>query len=111
MYADPYFDGEGPKRSSCIGCGSCMTGCVHNAKNSLDKNYLYLAEKKGTRVFEQTCVSDVQPLDGKDGETGYVIFTRHGTSLLTKNKRRFTAKKVIFAASSLGTQELLFKKS
>ncbi|WP_269621291.1 GMC family oxidoreductase [Zhongshania sp. BJYM1] len=109
VYADPYFNGEGPERSSCIGCGSCMTGCVHNAKNSLDKNYLYLAEKKGASVFEQTRVSDVQPLDGKDGETGYEIFTRHGTSLFTKNKRRFTAKKVIFAASSLGTQELLFK--
>ncbi|CAA0103938.1 Cholesterol oxidase [Zhongshania aliphaticivorans] len=109
QYPDPYFNGEGPARNSCIGCGSCMTGCIHNAKNSLDKNYLYLAEKKGATVFEQTQVTDVKPLNQSDGNSGYEIFTRHGTSLFRKNSRRFTAKKVIFAASSLGTQELLFK--
>jgi ferredoxin len=50
-YADPYFDGEGPDRCSCIGCGSCMTGCIHDAKNSLDKNYPYLAEKKDAKTL------------------------------------------------------------
>tara|TARA_R110001592_G_scaffold1874_37_gene11627 strand:- start:6237 stop:7862 length:1626 start_codon:yes stop_codon:yes gene_type:complete len=108
-YADPYFDGEGPDRYSCIGCGSCMTGCIHDAKNSLDKNYLYLAEKKGAKVFEETRVTNVKPLENADGEHGYELFTAHGTSPFGKNKRRFTAKKVIFSASSLGTQELLFK--
>lgn len=108
-YPDPYFNGEGPDRHSCIGCGSCMTGCIYNAKNSLDKNYLYLAEKKGAQVFEQTRVDDVRPLENSDGDKGYEIFTSHGTSLFRKNKRRFTAKKIIFSASSLGSQELLFK--
>tara|TARA_R110001599_G_scaffold11399_2_gene54402 strand:- start:7238 stop:8878 length:1641 start_codon:yes stop_codon:yes gene_type:complete len=108
-YPDPYFNGEGPERHSCIGCGSCMTGCVHNAKNSLDKNYLYLAEAKGTKVHEQTRVSDVRPLNNSDGKDGFEIFTQHGTAIFAKNRKRFTAKKVIFAASSLGTQELLFK--
>ena len=43
--SDPYFGGEGPDRAGCIGCGSCMVGCRHNAKNTLRKNYLWFAEK------------------------------------------------------------------
>ncbi|MCZ7669401.1 MAG: hypothetical protein M5U34_20590 [Chloroflexi bacterium] len=46
---DPFFDGEGPPRTGCIHCGGCMVGCRHNAKNTLDKNYLYFAEKWGDR--------------------------------------------------------------
>ena len=47
---DPYFDGEGPPRAGCIHCGGCMVGCRYNAKNTLDKNYLYFAEKWGAEV-------------------------------------------------------------
>ena len=61
-YTDPYFGGEGPARCTCIACGGCMVGCRYNAKNSLDKNYLYLAEKHGARVFDETRVVDVKPL-------------------------------------------------
>ncbi len=42
---DPYFGGAGPRRAGCLECGACMTGCRHNAKNTLTKNYLYLAEQ------------------------------------------------------------------
>lgn len=109
-YADPYFNGEGPDRTSCVGCGECMTGCRHNAKNTLDKNYLYLAEKLGTKVYEETEVVDVKPLNGKaNGEDGYEVTTQLSGSWTGKNKRTFRARKVIFSASSLGTQELLFK--
>src|SRR5678816_2777882 len=57
-HADPYFGGEGPPRSSCIGCGGCMVGCRYNAKNTLDKNYLYFAEKRGARILAETRVVD-----------------------------------------------------
>jgi cholesterol oxidase len=40
---DPFFGGSGPSRSGCTFCGACMTGCRFDAKNTLDKNYLYLA--------------------------------------------------------------------
>src|SRR5437899_1001809 len=60
-YADPFFGGDGPARTSCIGCGGCMVGCRYNAKNTLDKNYLYLAEKRGTTLYAQTKVIDVKP--------------------------------------------------
>ena len=82
IYPDPYFGGDGPERATCIGCGGCMVGCRYNAKNSLDKNYLYLAEKRGARVFEETRVVDVRPLDGKaDGSEGYEVRTIGSTSL------------------------------
>src|SRR5437660_572723 len=61
VYPDPYFGGEGPERGTCTGCGGCMVGCRFNAKNSLDKNYLYLAEKHGTKLFAETRVVDVRP--------------------------------------------------
>jgi cholesterol oxidase len=92
-YADPYFGGEGPERSTCVGCGGCMMGCRYNAKNTLDKNYLYLAEKHGARIFSETRVVDVAPLNGKaDGANGYEVRTEKSTAWLAKNPQRFTAK-------------------
>jgi cholesterol oxidase len=108
-YPDPYFQGEGPARNSCIGCGGCMVGCRYNAKNTLDKNYLYLAEKRGVTVGAETKVIDVKPLNGcADGADGYVVTTVPTFSRWRPQARRITAGNVIFAASSLGSQALLF---
>ena len=71
---DPFFGGKGPDRTGCINCGECMTGCRHGAKNTLVKNYLYLAENAGAEVRELTTVTDI--IDGTDG---FTIKTR-GTS-------------------------------
>lgn len=109
-YPDPYFGGEGPPRKSCIGCGSCMVGCRHDAKNTLDKNYLYLAERLGAEVRAETKVVDVKPLNGKeDGADGYEVATVPTFARFFKQRTTVTAQNVIFSASSLGTQELLFK--
>ena len=105
---DPYFGGDGPKRVGCNHCGSCMTGCRVGAKNSLDKNYLYLAEKHGTQVHPETMVTDVRPLGVGDGSEGYEVFTKSSTARFFKNRRRFTAKNVVFSAGVLGTVKLLF---
>ena len=100
--ADPFFDGEGPERTACLECGSCMTGCRYGAKNTLVKNYLYLAEKRGAVVHPLTTVRDVRPTAG-----GYVVETyRTGNRA---RRKTFTADQVIFAASALGTQRLLHK--
>ncbi len=65
-YADPYFNGEGPPRTTCSACGGCMMGCRHGAKNTLDQNYLYLAEKRGAQILAETKVVDVRPLNHKE---------------------------------------------
>ena len=109
-FADPYFDGDGPERTTCIGCGGCMVGCRHGAKNSLDMNYLFLAEKRGARIFAETRVVDVRPLDGSsDGAAGYEVHTVSSTSHRRRDARRVTCRGVVFSASSLGTMELLFR--
>jgi cholesterol oxidase len=107
---DPYFGGEGPERTTCQGCGGCMMGCRHGAKNTLDMNYLYFAEKHGAQVFPETRVVDVQPLDGvSDGSSGYRVSTVKSTAWLNRHPRQFTCRSVVFAASALGTMELLFR--
>jgi len=100
---DPFFGGAGPRRTGCIDCGECMTGCRHNAKNTLTKNYLYLAEKAGAEVYPMTTVTSVEQLPGG----GYAIETRRTSN--RKVVRRFTAQQVIFAASALGTAKLLHR--
>lgn len=104
---DPYFGGEGPPRATCIGCGGCMMGCRYNAKNTLDKNYLYFAERNGARVFPETKVVDVRPLDGAGGSSGYEVRTVRSTAWFAKSPRRFTCRAVVCSASALGTVELL----
>jgi cholesterol oxidase len=100
---DPFFGGAGPERTGCTHCGSCMTGCRQGAKNTLVKNYLYLAEQAGAEVHALTTATDVRPLgDGK----GYAVHTRRTGGVRT---RTFTADQVVFAAASLGTQRLLHR--
>ncbi len=106
---DPYFGGEGPDRTGCIRCGSCMTGCRHNAKNSLDKNYLYLAEKHGVEVRSETEVTDVVPLGAADGSDGYRLTTDRPGAVVRHDRRELTAQQVVFSAGSLGTQKLLHR--
>ncbi len=104
--ADPYFGGVGPDRKACIECGECMTGCRHHAKNTLTKNYLFLAESAGAKVHPLTTVTEVRPLPGG----GYSVGTRSTDArqpLRRRSGRTFTAEQVVFAASALGTQKLL----
>jgi cholesterol oxidase len=102
---DPFFDGAGPARSGCVGCGGCMVGCRHNAKNSLDKNYLYFAQKLGAKIFAETKAVDLIPLNNG----GYAVITEKPGAWINKNKRVITAEKVVFSAGVLGTLNLLFK--
>lgn len=103
---DPFFGGVGPERNTCINCGSCMTGCRHNAKNTLDKNYLYLAEQHGVQVHPLTTVTAVRPLSGG----GYAVDTeRTGARRRDRGRRTFTADQVIFSAGTYNTQKLLHR--
>lgn len=101
--ADPFFGGEGPIRHGCINCGTCLAGCAQDAKNSLDKNYLYLAEKKGAKILPLRKATLIRLVEG-----GYQVDMIHP---LDKHHRYqpLRARKVVLAAGVLGTLELLFR--
>jgi cholesterol oxidase len=101
---DPYFDGRGPERTGCTYCGACMTGCRVGAKNTLDRNYLYLAEHAGLTLLAETEATAVRPLD----RGGYAVEAKHGLGT-KKGDLRFTADRVVFAGGVLGTVDLLLK--
>jgi len=103
---DPFFKGEGPERAGCTFCGSCMIGCRENAKNTLDKNYLFLAQKKGAEIKAEAKVYDVVPLDGADGSTGYLVKWKSSTKVF-RSKGELITKGVVFAGGVLGTVPLL----
>lgn len=103
---DPYFGGAGPSRKACVECGECMTGCRHGAKNTLNENYLHLAEKAGAVVHPLTTVVSVTD----DSQGGYAVAT-----LPTDDRRKssqgrtFKARQVVIAAGTYGTQTLLHR--
>jgi cholesterol oxidase len=104
---DPYFGGEGPARTGCLRCGSCMIGCRHGAKNTLVKNYLWFAERLGAEVIPEREVTDIRPLGPADGSEGYELTTVRPGAWIRKRERRFRARGVIVAAGALGTNQLL----
>jgi cholesterol oxidase len=108
--ADPYFGSEGPRRSGCTHCGGCMVGCRKNAKNTLVKNYLYLAEKWGAKIQAESLVRDVRPLpEGQVDGARYEVVYRSATRWPFRSEKKMRARNVVFSAGSLGTQRLLFR--
>ncbi|MBN8678319.1 MAG: GMC family oxidoreductase [Chitinophagales bacterium] len=105
---DPYFGGKGPERKGCIYCGACMTGCRYNAKNTLDKNYLYLAQQLGAEILAEKEVTDVRPVGAPDGSEGYEVTFRDATRFF-KTSTTMRTRGVVFAGGVLGTVSLLLK--
>ena len=106
---DPYFGGEGPARTGCTECGNCMVGCRVGAKNTLVKNYLALAERRGVVIEPLRTVTRVRPLDPAAPEQGYAVTTvRSGAwGRRRAGKRTVTAGQVVVAAGAWGTAQLL----
>ena len=101
---DPYFGGVGPDRHGCQQCGACMTGCRFNAKNTLPKNYLGLAEKAGAKVFPEHTVESFEQL----ANGGWQIVARKSSAWFG-GRRKFTAAEVVVAAGTYNTQKLLHR--
>jgi cholesterol oxidase len=101
---DPYFNGHGPRRITCTGCAACMVGCRENAKNTLDKNYLFFAEKSGVKILTETRAIKLEKENG--------IFTVHtkASTRIKKNRQTSQAKNVIIAGGVLGTLRFLFEQ-
>jgi cholesterol oxidase len=104
---DPYFGGDGPERTGCTQCGNCMVGCRVGAKNTLMKNYLALAERRGARIEPMRTVTSVRPVDPAQPERGYRVTTEATGAWLRKDRRTVTAGQVVLAAGAWGTQQLL----
>jgi len=102
---DPFFGGVGPDRNGCLQCGSCMTGCQFNAKNTLPKNYLGLAESAGAEVFPMTTATRIQQQE--DGR--WKITTTKTNDPFGSRGKTFFANEVIVAAGTYNTQKLLHK--
>jgi cholesterol oxidase len=102
--ADPFFEGVGPERTGCTRCGGCLTGCSEGSKNSLDKNYLYFAEKLGAKIHSQRKAVSIQPLEGG----GYEVKTVDPLNR-RESHPSISAQRVIVAAGVVGTLDLLFK--
>ena len=72
-----------------------MVGCRFNAKNTLDKNYLYFAEKRGAKVIAETRVVDVRPLGAApDGAQGYELTHRALDRVARERAPALTARSV-----------------
>jgi cholesterol oxidase len=104
---DPFFGGEGPDRTGCVRCGSCMVGCRYGAKNTLVKNYLWFAERHGVTILPERNAIDVRPLDGSSGATGYEVTHVRSGSFGRRSAQKLRARSVIFSAGALGTNRLL----
>lgn len=105
---DPYFGGEGPRRTGCTKCGQCVLGCRYGAKNTLVKNYLWLAEKRGVQVAAERQVVDLRPLDG-EGAAGWELDLIPTPPARDREVRTVTAGGVVLAGGTIGTNELLLR--
>jgi cholesterol oxidase len=102
---DPYFGGVGPDRAGCVFCAQCTTGCPNNAKNTTERNYLYLAEKAGAEIYPMTTVVDVRESAGG----GYEVETVRSGRWVGRQRRTWRADQVVFSAAAIGTQNLLHR--
>ncbi len=103
---DPYFEGRGPKRTGCTFCGGCMLGCRFNSKNTLDKNYLYLAQQNGVTIQAESEVYDVLPIDHSNGKNGYRVYWKTSTKYWKKRGQSYR-KSSNFLGRSDGNREVI----
>ncbi len=117
LVPDPYFGGAGPPRTGCNHCGGCMVGCRFGAKNTLDKNYLFFAQKHGAEIKPELEVSEIWPLNDAGeadvratGKNGYKIVAQKITDFWPIRRRyTFYAKSVVLSAGVLGSVNLLLR--
>jgi cholesterol oxidase len=101
---DPYFGGLGPERMGCRECAGCMVGCRYNAKNTLDKNYLYFAEKYGAHILPETEVIRI------DHREGLYRISAVSTTAWRRQEQEFIASGLFVSGGVLGTLRLLLRQ-
>src|SRR6202012_22573 len=94
----PFFGGEGPDRTGCLQCGRCMVGCPHGAKNTLVKNYLWLAERRGVRIDAERTLTDGRPLGAKNGRVKIYLWLAERRGVRIDAERTVTEVRPLGAA-------------
>jgi cholesterol oxidase len=103
---DPYFEGLGPLRTGCTHCAGCMVGCRHDAKNTLDKNYLWLAERHfGARIVAETQAERIDFADGL-----YTVSCHSSTARWRRQRVRYQSRGLVVSAGVLGSMNLLLRQ-
>ncbi len=103
---DSRTNAQAMRQHGCVQCGDCATGCNVGAKNSLDMNYLPVAWAHGALLFTQAEVERVE----KTGDLYRVHYTlRSGKRLVSDDTGFVTARSVILAAGTIGTNEILLR--
>jgi choline dehydrogenase-like flavoprotein len=108
---EPGENSAGVRQAKCIRCGDCMTGCNHDAKNTLARNYLPLARRRGAHLFTGTTVVSIEPRGTKPG---WVLNLAVTSSAVAKRLPRGTAmrlwvRRVILAGGTFGSTEILMR--
>lgn len=96
--------------SPCRLCGDCATGCNYGAKESLDTNLLVQAFVRGAKIYCGATVLSVQEPQGD--RRWWRVKTVHTDPRLRQREGRhqwITAGKVILAAGTLGSTEILLR--
>jgi cholesterol oxidase len=104
----------GARQTSCTYCGECNIGCNVQGKNSLDRNYLHVAQTcYRAQIRTLAMVEKIIPLDSAlrddptaDGRHGYRVLFR---ALDSSTEFSVTARRVVLSAGTLGTTELLLR--
>lgn len=102
-HSKSFINPQGQRQGTCIHLGNCDIGCDVQAKNTLDLNYIPAAEQKGAEVRPLHIVRCIEP----SGQGYRVKFDR-----LQNGKRiqgEVLGKRVIIAAGSLGSTEILLR--
>lgn len=102
-HSKPWINPHGVQQGTCVHCGNCDIGCQVKAKNTLDLNYLAVAERHGAEIRPLHLAMMVEPIDG-----GYRV---HFDRLDGGQRQRgsVSATRVILAAGSIGSTELLLR--
>ena len=95
---------QGMRQHGCVECGDCSTGCNVGAKHSLDMNYLPLAWSGGAMMFTQTEVDRVEK-----AADHYRVHCTLRSSRFSEDREVVTARMVILAAGTVGTNEILLR--
>ncbi len=105
----------GAIQTSCVYCAECDAGCNTHSKNTVDLNYLFVAEQRyQADVRTEHLAQQIVPVNARreddlsaDGSHGYRVSFVDLTS--GRTTRSVLTNRVVVSAGTLGSSELLLR--